>query len=156
MELFWLVSVSYPGQCRPHVEALRAAVGHVESPDPSLFTDLNSFSPGTSTTPTMSLRSSSSCRRKEAVTHRYVLKVGGHGVLMTGAEGTSSLLWGLHCVWPIPSGREIVLDLLKCPPTYASVIICPVQHVPNKNHCCFKHQRLLWQYWEGELRHGLM
>lgn len=50
-------------------------MAHVESPDPSLFTDLNSFNPGTSTTPTTSLRSSSSCRRKEAVAHRYVLKV---------------------------------------------------------------------------------
>lgn len=143
----WNLWSCWDDQCLWDVHDSADHVGNTEACmwvilNASLFTDLSSFSPGTSTTPTMSLRSNSSCRRKEAVAHRYSLKVG---------KAWNKLWWQVQKWLPVYSQVYIMSNLSlqrwSClrsveAPTHS----CLSDHFSSMfqtENTCFKHRRLL-------------
>lgn len=130
--LGWPVSVRCPWQCRPCGKRNTEACVWVIL-NASLFTDLSSFSPGTSTTPTMSLRSNSSCRRKEAVAHRYSLKVG---------KAWNNLWWQVQKWLPVYSKVYIMSNLSLQRWSCLRSVEAPTRALVTTSPACSKQKTL--------------
>lgn len=105
---------------------------------PFPFTGLSFSSPGTSTTPTTSLRSSSSCRRKEeAVAHRYSLKVGRREPSSDDRCRRDFLLILKSTLCLASPFRGEAVTAHSCLGHHLSSVF-------QTKDTCFKHQRLLW------------